>query len=187
MNPGRFAGASGTTTIVQFFSCDPSRYFLSRSSAAWLPTGSKAAFFERDTVTLPSDPTREKNLLNILLPPGRDCTVQPASESTCVKGLPSLPTGCPVTTHSKPGIQTTVVCTRLSFLPSGKSMSFKYLIADAVGVVERPANKGFCVARLSKPFIDVPWGRDEIKYLIRRPVDNYMVFDKDDVGVVADS
>jgi len=57
------------------------------------------------------------------------------------------------------------------------------LIADAVGVVERPAEKRFCVARLSKPFIDVPWGRDEIKYLIRRHVDNYMVFDKYDVGV----
>jgi hypothetical protein len=99
--------------LAQFVFCDPSRYFLSRSNAAWLPTGSKAAFFERESVTLPSDTTREKNLLNILLPPGRDCTVQ---------GLPSLPMGCPVTTHSKPGIQTTVVCTKLSFLPSGKSM-----------------------------------------------------------------
>jgi len=89
------AGASGTITIAQFFFCDPSRYFLSRSSAAWLPTGSKAAFFERDTVTLPSAPTREKNLLNRLLPPGRGCTVQTASESTLGKGLPSLPTGCP--------------------------------------------------------------------------------------------
>src|ERR1700691_811880 len=48
-NPGRLAGASGTITIAQFFPCDPSRYFLSRSSAAWLPTGSKAPFFERDT------------------------------------------------------------------------------------------------------------------------------------------
>src|SRR6202050_3259559 len=121
-NPGRLVGASGTITIAQFYFCDLSRYFLSRSSAAWLPSGSKAPFFERDTVTLPSDPTREKNLLNILLPPGRDCTVQTASESTCGKGLPSLPMGCPVTTHSKPGIQTTVVCTKLSFLPSGKSM-----------------------------------------------------------------
>src|ERR1700679_490430 len=74
------AGASGTITIAQFFFCEPSRYFLSRSSAAWLPTGSKAAFFERDTVTLPSAPTREKNLLNRLLPPGRGCTVQTASE-----------------------------------------------------------------------------------------------------------
>jgi hypothetical protein len=108
--------------LAQFVFCDPSRYFLSRSNAAWLPTGSKAAFFERESVTLPSDTTREKNLLNILLPPGRDCTVQTASESTCGKGLPSLPMGCPVTTHSKPGIQTTVVCTKLSFLPSGKSM-----------------------------------------------------------------
>jgi hypothetical protein len=67
---GRIPDASperpGRSSIAQFFSCDPSRYFLSRSSAAWLPTESKAPFFERDTVTLPSDPTREKNLLNIL-------------------------------------------------------------------------------------------------------------------------
>src|ERR1700688_4562715 len=143
MNPGRFAGASGTITIAQFFSCAPSRYFLSRSSAAWLPTGSKAPFFERDTVTLPSDPTREKNLLNILLPPGRDCTVQTASESTCGKGLPSLPMGCPVTTHSKPGIQTTVVCTKAQLSPIRKVDVFEYLIADAVGVVERPGDKRF--------------------------------------------